>query len=87
VSKDVRRDFLPFERGATPRGKMGVFGEETFDRIAAESAATGVRKGRIFGLTLAFAQPGAHHRCCFRTERCATLFSAFPETVHVGSGP
>jgi len=34
-----------------------------------------------------FAQPGAHHRGCFRTKQCATLFSAFPETVHVGSGP
>ena len=49
------RDLLPFERRATPRGKMGVFGEETLDRIAAESAAADAGKDRIFGLTVAFA--------------------------------
>ena len=32
---------------------MGVFGEETLDRIAAESAATDTRKDRIFGQTVA----------------------------------
>ena len=35
------------------RGKIGVLGDETLDRIAAEFAATDARKDRIFGQTVA----------------------------------
>ena len=54
VATDMRGDSLPFERRAAPRGKMGVFGEKTLDRIAAESATADAGKDRIFGLTVAF---------------------------------
>jgi len=52
VTQYVRRDSLLFEV-ASLCGKMGVLGEETLDRIAAESAATDTRKDRIFGQTVA----------------------------------
>ena len=52
---DMWGDSLPFERGATSRSPMGVFSEETLDRIATESAAVDAGKDRIFGLAEAFA--------------------------------
>jgi len=55
VPTDMRGDILLFERRATPCGQVGVFGDETLDRIAAECAATDAGKHRIFGPTVAFA--------------------------------
>jgi hypothetical protein len=46
-------DLLLFERRATPRGQIGVFGEEILDRIATESAATDTRKDWVLWLTVA----------------------------------
>jgi hypothetical protein len=53
VPTDMGGDLLLFERRATPRGQMGVFGEEILDRIATESAATDTRKDWILWLTVA----------------------------------
>ena len=88
VTTDVRGESLPFERGTGRCGKMGVLGNETLDRIAAESATTDTRKERIFGQTMAFPQPrlehvlraGAYVRCLGkgRKQRCTPLR---PETA------
>src|SRR5260370_18026929 len=51
VTTHVRGNSLPLERGTGRCGKMGVLGDETLDRIAAESATTDTRKDRIFGQT------------------------------------
>ena len=53
VATDMRADLLPFEGRATRRGQMGVFGQETLDRITAKSAAADAGKDWIFGLTVA----------------------------------
>jgi hypothetical protein len=53
MSADMGGDLLLFERRATPRGQIGVFGEEILDRIATESAATDTRKDWILWLTVA----------------------------------
>jgi hypothetical protein len=42
-------------------GKMGVFANEAFYRIAAESVTADAGKDRIFGATSAFAQPSIQH--------------------------
>ena len=65
---------------------MGVLGDETLHRIAAESTAANAGKDRTFGQTVALAEPSFQHLCCFRTEGRATLFSPFPEAAHVGAG-
>jgi len=54
VSTNMRGYSLPFKRRAGPRGKMGVLGDATLNRIAAKSAATGAGEERIFGLTVTF---------------------------------
>jgi len=78
----MRGDSLPFERGTCLHGNAGLLDEETLDCIAAQSTAPEAGKDRIFGLTVAFPKPGVYHFGRFRTERRATLFSAFPETAH-----
>ena len=55
VPTDMWSDFLPFERRATPRGQMGVFGEETLNRIATEPAAADAGEDGVLGPTVAFA--------------------------------
>jgi len=87
VTKYMGRDVLPFERRASRFGTVRVLGDETLDRIAAESTATDAGKDRVIGQTVAFAQPSIDGPCCFRAERRATLFSAFPEAAHVSAGP
>jgi hypothetical protein len=82
----MRRNPLPFERRAGRFRTTGVFGDETLDCIATESGATDAGKERIFRLTVAFTKPSLQHLCRFRTEWSATLFSAFPEAAHMGSG-
>src|SRR5215470_6656590 len=82
VATDMRGDSLPFERGTCLHGNAGLLDEETLDCIAAQSTAPEAGKDRIFGLTVAFPKPGVYHFGRFRTERRATLFSAFPETAH-----
>jgi hypothetical protein len=66
---------------------MGVFGEQALDRITAQSAAANAGKDRVFGLTAAFAEPGANHPCRFWTQWRATQFSAFAETAHMRPPP
>ena len=39
VATDMRGDPLPFKRGTCLHGNTGVLGEETLDRIAAQSTA------------------------------------------------
>src|SRR5436309_6833278 len=63
---------------------MGVLGDETLDRVAAQPTSTDAGKDRIIGQTVAFVQPSLERSCRFRAERCATLFSAFAEAAHAG---
>jgi hypothetical protein len=85
MAKHMRADLLPLERCARSRGSAGVFGDETFDRIAAQLSASGTGKQRIFGPTVALAQPGVQHRCGFWTQRCAPVFSPFSLAVDMGA--
>jgi hypothetical protein len=85
VTKHMWTDLLPFERRARSRGSGGIFGDETFDRIAAQLSASGADKERIFGTAAAFAQPSFHHLHGFRPQRRAPVFSAFSFTVDVGA--
>ena len=54
VTADMRGHLLVFERGASLRGQMTVFGKATLDRIATESATADAGEEWVLGLTMAF---------------------------------
>src|SRR4030095_4349383 len=54
MSKDMRRNFFGFEGGASRWGNVGLFSDETLDRIPAKSPAADAGKDWLFGLTVPF---------------------------------
>ena len=56
VATDTRGDPFPFKRGTCPCGNTGVLGEETLDRIAAQSTAPEAGKDRISSVSWTYCQ-------------------------------
>jgi len=61
VTKHVRRDPFPLQRGAVSLGGSGVFGDEPLNSVAAQGSASDAGKDAIFRLGMLVLKPGTEH--------------------------
>src|SRR5260370_20261365 len=86
VAHDVGRYFLFAERRAGGCGGGGVFGDASFQGVAAERGAAPGREQRVGGQPAAFGQPRLQHGDGAAGQRGDPLFAALPGAADVRAG-
>ena len=86
MAQHVRRDLLAFQGGAELPSRCNVFGDNTFDRVTAESPPTDAGEHRGFRLPDLLSQPSFKQGRSILAQRRASMLPAFALTSYVGPG-